>query len=106
MEISAAIPESESDRLEAALALRDRDEQQRFARLEHDLRSALSVIVGFAAILKEQAEKNTPLQPALVLKSANAIQQAATKTLLVIDAASARECPTQPEEAATVEAKL
>lgn len=106
MEISAAIPESESDRLEAALALRDLDEQQRFARLEHDLRSALSIIVGFASILKEQAEKNTSLQPALVLKSANAILQAATKTLLVVDAASTRACPGQPEETATVETKL
>jgi len=53
----------------------------------HDLRSSISVIVGFASILIEQADGDRAPQPSLILKSASAIQQSAQKSLRIIEAA-------------------
>lgn len=85
--------ESEKKRLEEALASSDADGKQRLARLEHDLRSSLSVAVGFASILIEQAEKQSYLEPSLILKSAVAIQKAVRKSLQILDSACLPTCP-------------
>jgi signal transduction histidine kinase len=79
--------ESERSRLEEALVSSEAEHGERFAHLEHDLRSTISVIVGFASILAEQADGDRAPQPSLVLKSASAIQQSAQKSLRILDAA-------------------
>lgn len=59
-----------------------------FGRLEHDLRSTLSVIAGFSALIKESAEKEELPQAEMLLKGASAIQQSASKALRILDTAA------------------
>jgi signal transduction histidine kinase len=96
--------ELERSRLERALALREAEEGERFARLEHDLRSSISVIVGFSSILVEEADKHLGPQPPLLLKSASAIQQSARKSLLILEAAAANHLTPQRLPATEMEA--
>jgi signal transduction histidine kinase len=96
--------ESERSRLEQALAACEAEHGEHLARLEHDLRSSISVIVGFSAILIEQAEGDRSVQPALVLKSASAIQQSAQKSLRILDAAAEMEPGKHRRQTVAVEA--
>jgi signal transduction histidine kinase len=79
----------EISQLRQAVSLRDREESDRFSRLEHDLRSSLSGIVGFSSLLKESLEKDSKPETLLLLKSTQAIQQSAAKTLSILEAAAA-----------------
>jgi signal transduction histidine kinase len=83
--------ELEKSHLHQAFASRANDEAERLGRLEHDLRSSISVIVGFSSLLREFAEKSPNEQPALLLKGSSAIHQAAEKTLRILDAAVTSE---------------
>jgi signal transduction histidine kinase len=74
------------EQLKRELAFRDHEEAERIARLEHDLRSSISGIVGFSALLKESLEQDTTQQSPLLLKSANTIHQSATKTINILEA--------------------
>jgi signal transduction histidine kinase len=94
--------ESEKTALEQALASCEAEHGERFARLEHDLRSSISVIVGFANILTEQAEDDRSPQRSLILKSASAIQQSAQKSLRILDTAEL-EPGESPRQAIAVE---
>jgi signal transduction histidine kinase len=78
--------ESEKESLLRTLSVLDSEENERIARLEHDVKSPLGVILGFSALLRESVEQ-APGTPSLPIKSINAIQQAATKILEIIDAA-------------------
>jgi signal transduction histidine kinase len=95
--------ELEKSRLEQALAACEAEHGQHLARLEHDLRSSISVIVGFSSILTEEAEGDHGVQPSLVLKSASAIQQSARKSLQILDAAAELEPGKPHRQAAIVE---
>jgi signal transduction histidine kinase len=75
----------ENSRLGQALSARESGEMERFSRLEHDLRSTISVITGFSALIKESLEQAAGPSPLLLLKSANAIQESATKALRILE---------------------
>jgi signal transduction histidine kinase len=79
---------AESDRagLLRTLSLRDSEENERISRLEHDVKSSLGVILGFSSLLRESAEQDAG-RSSLPLKNINAIHQAATKIVRIIDAA-------------------
>jgi len=83
--------ELEKSDLHRAFAGRASEEAERLSRLEHDLRSSISVIVGFSSLLREFAEKSPNEQPPLLLKGSSAIHQAAEKTLRILDAAVTSE---------------
>jgi predicted negative regulator of RcsB-dependent stress response len=97
--------ELEKTQLREAFANRAGKEMERFSRLEHDLRSSISVIVGFSSLLREQAEKNQKEQASLVLKGSSAIHQAAEKTLRILDAAVASEQTNQRGAGITLEGR-
>ena len=97
--------ELERSRLEQALALREAEESERFGRLEHDLRSSISVIVGFSSILVEEADKHLGPHPPMLLKSASAIQQSARKSLLILEAAAANHLTPRRLQATSMEGK-
>ena len=78
--------ESEKAGLLRTIAAQENEENQRIARLEHDVKSPLGVILGFSALLRESVEQ-APGTSSLPLKNINAIHQAATKILEIIDAA-------------------
>jgi signal transduction histidine kinase len=78
--------ESEKESLLRTLSALDSEENERIACLEHDVKSPLGVILGFSSLLRESVEQ-APGTPSLSLKSINAIHQAATKILEIIDAA-------------------
>jgi signal transduction histidine kinase len=80
--------ESERLRLEAELASRENQEIRRFGHLEHDLRSALSVTIGFASILGEQMQQRSGEAQTALHKSVSAIQVSAKKTLQILDTAA------------------
>jgi signal transduction histidine kinase len=94
--------ESQRSKLEQALASCEEEHEERMARLEHDLRSSISIIVGYASILTEQAESGRCPQPGLVLKSASAIQQSAQKSLRILEAAAEPE-PAESRQAIAVQ---
>src|ERR1700722_4212867 len=77
--------ESEKESLLRALSVLDSEENERIARLEHDVKSPLGVILGFSSLLRESVEQ-APGTSTLPLKNINAIHQAATKILEIIDA--------------------
>lgn len=79
--------ESENASLARALSLRAAEEDERFSRLEHDLKSPLGVILGFSSLLLESIEPN-PIEAAGSRKSITAIHKAATKILEIVDARS------------------
>jgi len=83
--------ELERSQLKQVLLSRDHQEIERVARLEHDLRSSISGVVGFSSLLREFLEKNPEQQSPLIMKSASAIHQSATRTLMILDAAGAGE---------------
>jgi len=74
-----------SDEIENARS--EDGEIDRFARLEHDLRSTISVIAGFSALIQESLEKDSQPSPSLMLKGASAIQQSTTKALRILESA-------------------
>jgi signal transduction histidine kinase len=78
--------ESEKESLLRTLSVLDNEENERIARLEHDVKSPLGVILGFSALLRESVEQ-APGSLSLPIKNINAIHQAATKILEIIDAA-------------------
>jgi signal transduction histidine kinase len=78
---------AEKARLKQELALRDTQQAEKLTRLEHDLRSSLTGIVGFSSLLKETLQDSD--RDTSVLKSAAAIHLSATRTLAIIDAAVA-----------------
>src|SRR3984885_9888638 len=78
--------ESEKESLLRTLSALDGEENERIARLEHDVKSPLGVILGFSTLLRESVEQ-APGTSSLPLKNINAIHQAATKILEIIDAA-------------------
>ncbi len=73
--------------LAQALAARDIEQKQRISRLEHDLKSPLGAILGFATLLRELVQEDLKAAPPSALKSINAIDQAARKMLQIIEAA-------------------
>jgi len=77
----------ENLRLNQALSVRESGEVERLSRLEHDLRSTISVINGFSALIQESAEKDPSPSPSLLLKGASAIQQSTAKALRILEAA-------------------
>jgi signal transduction histidine kinase len=87
-DLAAQCDQAESDKasLIQTLAIRNSEEDERICRLEHDIKSSLSVILGFSSLLREMVE-NDLRSPPLPLKNINAIHQAATKILKTIDAA-------------------
>jgi len=95
--------ERERSQTTQTLMSRDRDETERLARLEHDLRSSLSVIVGFSSVLVETLQKDLMNQSMLLLKSANAIHQSATKSLKIIEAVALGEYSPRRTEQITKE---
>jgi signal transduction histidine kinase len=97
--------ELERSRLEQALAAHVAEEAERFARLEHDLRSSISVVAGFSNILLEQADKHINPRPALIVKSASAIQQSAQKSLHILEAAATSYQAAQHIEVTGIEGK-
>ncbi|HTW63130.1 MAG TPA: hypothetical protein VME17_00885 [Bryobacteraceae bacterium] len=84
--------EQEKSELLELLSHRDRREAERFSRLEHDLRSSISIAVGFSSLLKESLDKGTELQPAFSLKCASGILESVTRTLKILDAAVSADC--------------
>jgi|HubBroStandDraft_1064217.scaffolds.fasta_scaffold343563_2 hypothetical protein len=77
----------ENLRLHQALSVRESGEVERLSRLEHDLRSTISVINGFSALIQESAEKDLSPSPSFLLKGASAIQQSTAKALRILEAA-------------------
>jgi signal transduction histidine kinase len=77
--------ESERASLIKAVSARHVEADERITRLEHDVKSPLGVILGFSALLRESLEHD-PRAP-VPLKNINAIHQAATKILQIVDAA-------------------
>jgi signal transduction histidine kinase len=67
---------------------RKREESDRIARLEHDLKSPLGVILGFAQLLREFAEGQAEKLPALPLRCIGGIDQASRKMLQIIEGAA------------------
>jgi signal transduction histidine kinase len=88
-DVAAQRDRAESDRatLLGTLSSRNRAENERIYRLEHDIKSSLGVILGFSALLREKVEDD-PASP-LPLKNIDAIHQAATKILKTIEGAVA-----------------
>ena len=80
--------ELERAMLEDALSRGEREHAERFSRLEHDLRSSISIAVGFASLLKESVSKDSEPQPYLLLKSANGILESISRSLKILDAAA------------------
>ena len=78
--------ESDKQSLARTLALRNGEEDERLFRLEHDIKSSLSIVLGFSALLRESAEQDPRTFP-LPRKNIDAIHQAATKVLKTIDLA-------------------
>jgi signal transduction histidine kinase len=95
--------ELERSQLRQALSSRDHEETERLLRLEHDLRSSISGVVGFSSLLKESIEKDSSQGSRLLLKSANAIHQSATRTLNILDAATSGEFKQGDKAGLTVE---
>jgi signal transduction histidine kinase len=87
--LAAKCDQAESDKasLIRTFSIRNSEEDERFSRLEHDVKSSLGVILGFSSLLRELVEQNPGTAP-LPLKSINGIHQAATKILGTIDAAA------------------
>jgi len=87
-DLAAQCAKAESDKasLIRTLSILDSEENERISRLEHDVKSSLGVILGFSSLLRESVEQG-PGIPSLPLKNINAIHQAATKILQIIDAA-------------------
>jgi signal transduction histidine kinase len=87
-DLAAQCAKAESDNasLIQTLSLLDSEENERISRLEHDVKSSLGVILGFSSLLRESVEQDPGTRP-LPLKNINAIHQAATKILQVIDGA-------------------
>src|SRR5580658_4372291 len=87
-DLTAQCEKAESDKagLMRALSLRSHEETERIARLEHDVKSPLGVILGFSTLLMEAVEQD-PRERPLPLKNIQAIRQAATKILQIVDAA-------------------
>ena len=87
-DLAAQCAKAESDKasLTQALSVLDSEENERISRLEHDVKSSLGVILGFSSLLRESIEQDAGA-PSLPLKSINAIHQAATRILQIIDAA-------------------
>jgi len=78
--------ESENARLRQLLSALQSAENGRIARLEHDLKSPLGVILGFSTLLREFAEGQS--LPALPLRCISGMDQASRKMLQIIDAAA------------------
>jgi signal transduction histidine kinase len=87
-DLTAQCEKAESDKagLMRALSLRSHEETERISRLEHDVKSSLGVILGFSTLLMEAVEQD-PRERPLPLKNIQAIRQAATKILQIVDAA-------------------
>jgi signal transduction histidine kinase len=77
--------ESEKASLIQALSAGDAEADERTARLEHDVKSPLGVILGFSALVRESLEHDP--RAVVPLKNISAIHQAATKILQIVDAA-------------------
>jgi signal transduction histidine kinase len=75
--------DSDKQSLMRTIALRDGEEDERLFGLEHDIKSSLSIILGFSALLRESAEQDPRAFP-FPLKNIDAIHQAATKVLNTI----------------------
>jgi signal transduction histidine kinase len=88
IDLAAQCAKAESDNasLIRTLSSLDSEENDRISRLEHDVKSSLGVILGFSSLLRESVEKD-PGTPSLPLKNINAIHQAATKILQIVDGA-------------------
>jgi signal transduction histidine kinase len=93
----------ENSRLEGAISLHNRDEVEGISQLEHDLRSSISVIAGFSALLHESFENDSKPQHPFLLKAAGGIHQATAKCLQILDAAAAGEYLREPSQSLTVE---
>jgi len=78
----------ENSRLDQTRSASEAAEMERFLRLEHDLRSTISVIAGFSALIRESVEKDPSPSPLLLLKGANAIQQSTAKAVRILEAAA------------------
>jgi signal transduction histidine kinase len=78
---------SENERLRSDLSAREDRERERISRLEHDLKSPLGVILGFAMLLREYVEEHTEDLPLRTLRSIDGIDQAAKKMLGIIESA-------------------
>jgi signal transduction histidine kinase len=87
-DLAAQCAKAESDKasLIQTLSILDTEENERIFRLEHDVKSPLGVILGFSSLLRESLEQDAGT-PSLPLKNINAIHQAATRILQIIDAA-------------------
>jgi signal transduction histidine kinase len=86
--------------LAQALAGRDPEQDQRILRLEHDLKSPLGAILGFATLLREMVQADLKDSPPAVLKSINGIDQAARKMLRIIEDAGETAAKTAAAEPA------
>jgi len=87
-DLAAQCAKAESDKasLIRTLSILDSEENERISRLEHDVKSSLGVILGFSSLLRESVEQDSRIT-SLPIKNINAIHQAATKILQIIDAA-------------------
>lgn len=97
--------ELEKSRLEQMLSATECADMDRFGRLEHDLRSTISVITGFSALMKESVEKDALPQAATLLKGVSAIQQSASKALLILDIAGEKDDAWRREQGLRLQGK-
>jgi len=97
--------ESENAQLRESLAARRSQAHERIARLEHDLKSPLGVVLGFSTLLGEFAEKQPSKLPALPLRCVSGIEQASRKMLRIIEAAAQDSHSEGEREAAVMEGK-
>jgi signal transduction histidine kinase len=88
--------ESENAQLRRSISARESGENNRIARLEHDLKSPLGVILGFSTLLGEFAHGQSEQLPSLPLRCISGIDQASRKMLQIIDAA-ARESESESD---------
>jgi K+-sensing histidine kinase KdpD len=80
--------DSENQRLVDVVSAHKHREQLRIARLEHDLKSPLCVVLGFSTLLRESLE--TPRQDSShrLLSCVSGIDQAARKMVQIIESAN------------------
>ena len=77
-----------------------------FWTLEYDLRTlTISVITGFSALMKESVEKDALPQAATLLKGVSAIQQSASKALLILDIAGEKDDAWRREQGLRLQGK-
>lgn len=96
----------EHRRLTSALAAQQNQERGRIARLEHDLKSPLGVVLGFSRLLREYLEQHHQDLSPLPLTCMDGIDQAAQKMMQIVESASEGPASSIATEEAAVEERI